>query len=118
MVSAHVFPDRDDHQIVGLAVSHVPAFAADDSGHFVLLSWCTPTVLPQCWHDVGVADRDEDPALRVARDRAGRCAPGGPYRGTAERYAVRLPDNQSSPPKQARRARTGAVGRRIGAPQG
>ena len=64
MVSAHMIPDRDDHQFVGVAVSHEPAFAADESGHVVLLSRSTPTVLPQCWHDVGVADPGEDSAGR------------------------------------------------------
>jgi hypothetical protein len=42
MVSAHMIPDRDDHQFVGVAVSHEPAFAADDPGHVVLLSKVYP----------------------------------------------------------------------------
>ena len=42
MVSAHVLPDRVDHQFVGVAVSHEPAFAADDPGHVVLLSKVYP----------------------------------------------------------------------------
>src|SRR6476469_7701322 len=102
MVSAHVLPDRDDHQFVSVAVSHEPAFAADDSGHFVLLTWCTPTALSQCWHDVGVADRDEDSALRAARDRVARPTPRHPSRWAPERSPVRLPRHHTRPAPQSR----------------
>src|SRR5882757_3036610 len=86
MVGFHVRADRVDHLVVGVASSHVPAFASDDPCHRVLLHGCTPTFLRECWRDLGADATHQDPALWANRHRAGRRTPRGP--------AARVPGRQ------------------------
>jgi hypothetical protein len=71
MVGFHVPADRVYHFAVGVAPSNEPALASDDSGHRFLLIVCTPTLLTECWHDLGVDAIDENPTLRADRHRMG-----------------------------------------------
>src|SRR5664279_5876363 len=97
MVGAHVRLDGVDHVLVAVASSHVAALAADDSCHHALLGRSTPTLLQECWHDLGVDGTAHDPAVRPHGDRTRRRAP----RGTAARApgpaAVRLPGPEPPP---------------------
>lgn len=54
MIGSHVRADRLDHFIVGVAPSNEAALASDESGHRFLLIVCTPPLLSECWHDLGI----------------------------------------------------------------
>src|ERR1700676_3327957 len=69
VVGAHVSPDRVDHLVIGVTSSHEPTFASDDPGHFVLLHGYMPTLLTECWRDLGADATHQDPAVRASRHR-------------------------------------------------
>src|SRR5437868_11303355 len=54
MVGSHVPPDHPDHLVIVIAAGHEPAFASDQL-HLAppTLAACL-SVMPGCWHDLGV----------------------------------------------------------------
>src|SRR5260370_3336754 len=114
MVAGHVPPDRPDHLVITIAAGHEPALASDQlrhrPSHLTLLA-SMGSVLPRCWHDLGVPGPGADPNLRGAGHRArwpaAGCAPARPPGSPA----VHLPDCQPAPPSPPRPPGRGPVAR-------
>src|SRR5450631_1872393 len=107
MVGSHMGADRVDHFVVGFAPSHETALTTDDSGHCFLLIVCTPPLLTECWHDLGVDAINESPALRADHHRVGWRASRGPPARTTGPTTVRI---SGSPPPSARHPRRSGRG--------
>src|SRR6516165_9999320 len=102
MVGDQMATDDSDDLLVGFPPSHEPALAPDYLRHEASNSAWRPRLLPECWHDRGIATAGAHSDLWTARNRAGWRARRVPIARPPGPTAAHLPGCESSSSRGSR----------------